>query len=60
MNVLVGYMLLWVLFVSIMLAAGDQIFQRLHGGMWYLQITGEWPELGQVRGGLLSVQGCPW
>ena len=48
MNVLVGYMLLWVLFASIMLGAGDQIFNRLHTDKWYLQLDGTWPELGQV------------
>lgn len=48
MNVLVGYMLMWVLFAAIMLGAGDQIFNRLHGGQWYLQLNGTWPELGQV------------
>ncbi|KAF5838676.1 hypothetical protein DUNSADRAFT_2440 [Dunaliella salina] len=47
MNVLVGYMLIWVLFESIMLGAGDQIFNGLNHGLWYLRINGEWPELGQ-------------
>jgi len=49
MNVLVGYMLLWVLFESVMLAAGDQIFHRKYSGLWYLRFDGTWPELGQVR-----------
>jgi len=50
MNVLVGYMLLWVLFASVMLGAGDQIFHGLHHGLWYLRFDGTWPELGQVGG----------
>ena len=48
MNVLVGYMLLWVLFASVMLGAGDQIYHGLNHGLWYLRFNGEWPEFGQV------------
>ncbi|KAJ9515335.1 hypothetical protein QJQ45_006610 [Haematococcus lacustris] len=48
MNVLVVGMFGVMLFLSALLAAGDQIYTRLHSsGMWYLQYDGTWPELGQ-------------
>lgn len=50
MNVLVSYILAWVVFASVMLGVGSQIFGHVHPGLWFLRIDGTWPELGQVGG----------
>lgn len=48
MNILVIIMFSIQFFFAAMLAAGDQIFNRVNKGLWFLQYRDEWPDLGQV------------